>query len=137
MARQPGARVTASEAEAVLITGLFGTGKSSVAIEIADIPSPRTDTESATRGSCRPRSCGEAALSAALARGPLVGASRVECPRTLVEGSEGVLEIEGRDLAAEDNAGHAREAVVQPCPESGVDDLMTEVAWPVEVPHRV
>jgi adenylylsulfate kinase-like enzyme len=29
--------VTASEAEAVLITGPFGTGKSSVAIEIADI----------------------------------------------------------------------------------------------------
>jgi hypothetical protein len=29
--------VTGSDAEAVLITGLFGTGKSSVAIEIADI----------------------------------------------------------------------------------------------------
>jgi adenylylsulfate kinase-like enzyme len=29
--------VTGSDAEAVLITGLFGTGKSSVAVEIADI----------------------------------------------------------------------------------------------------
>jgi len=29
--------VTGSDAEAVLITGLFGTGKSSLAVEIADI----------------------------------------------------------------------------------------------------
>jgi DNA-binding CsgD family transcriptional regulator len=55
----------------------------------------------------------------------------------LFDGSEGVLEVEVRDFAAEDNAGHAREVVVQPGPESGIDDLVTEVVEHVEVPHRV
>jgi hypothetical protein len=45
----------------------------------------------------------------------------------LVDGSEGVPEVVFRDLAAEDNAGDAREAVVQPGPESRVDDLVIEL----------
>src|SRR6266542_5323555 len=52
-------------------------------------------------------------------------------------GSEGVPEVVFRDLPAEDNAGDAREVVVQARPESGVDDLVAEVVWRVEVPYRV
>lgn len=48
-----------------------------------------------------------------------------------------VPEVEFRDLAAEDNAGDAREAVVQPCPESGADDLVAEIVWHVEATRRV
>src|SRR6266511_5005740 len=57
--------------------------------------------------------------------------------RVLVEGSEGVRQVEGRELAAEDNAGDAGEVVVQPRPESGVDDLVAEVVGHVEVPHGI
>jgi hypothetical protein len=42
----------------------------------------------------------------------------------LVEGSEGVPEVEVRDLAAEDNAGDAREVVVQPGP-----DRASMISW--------
>jgi hypothetical protein len=45
----------------------------------------------------------------------------------LVDGSEGVPEVVFGDLAAEDDAGDAREVVVQPCPQSGADDLVAEV----------
>src|SRR6266516_7924265 len=57
--------------------------------------------------------------------------------RVLVDGSEGVPEVEVRDVAAEDDAGDAREAVVQACPESGVDDLVAELVWHVGVSQRV
>src|SRR6266545_8033476 len=50
---------------------------------------------------------------------------------------EGVPEVEVRDLAAEDDAGHAGEVVVQARPEAGVDDLVAEVVRRVEVPYRV
>ena len=55
----------------------------------------------------------------------------------LVDRLEGMPEVEVRDLAAQDDPGDGREAVVQPCPESSVDDLAAEVARPVEVPYRV
>jgi hypothetical protein len=57
--------------------------------------------------------------------------------RALVDGLEGVPEVVLRDLASEDDAGDAGEVVVQPRPQSGVDDLVTEVVGHVEVPHRV
>ena len=55
----------------------------------------------------------------------------------LVDRLEGMAEVELRDLAAQDDPGDGREAVVQPCPESSVDDLAAEVARRVEVPYRV
>jgi hypothetical protein len=45
-----------------------------------------------------------------------------------VHGPEGVPEVVFRDLAAKDDAGNAREAVVQPRPQSGIDDLVPEVS---------
>ena len=55
----------------------------------------------------------------------------------LLDRSEGVPEVELRDLVAEDDAGDAGEAVVQARPEAGVNDLVAEVVRPVEVPYRV
>ena len=55
----------------------------------------------------------------------------------LLDRLEGVPEVEVRDLAAQDDPGDGREPVVQPCPESSVDDLAAEVVRPVEVPYRV
>src|SRR5262249_3544554 len=55
----------------------------------------------------------------------------------LADGLEGVVEVVFGDLAAEGDAGDAGEAVVQPGPEPGVDDLAAEVAGRGEVPHRV
>src|SRR2546430_8298140 len=46
-------------------------------------------------------------------------------------------EVEVRDLAADDDAGDTGEVVVQPCPESGVNDILAEVVRHVEVPHGV
>jgi len=48
-----------------------------------------------------------------------------------------MAEVEVRDLPAKDNTGDTREVVVQPCPESSVNNLLPEVARPVEVPYRV
>src|SRR6266516_3125770 len=55
----------------------------------------------------------------------------------LVDGSEGVPEVVVRDVAAEDNAGDTREAVVQTRPDSGVDDLAPELAGRFKVDHRI
>ncbi len=38
-----------------------------------------------------------------------------------------MAEVEVRDLPADDNTGDTGEVVVQPCPESGVDDILAEV----------
>src|SRR5438094_8610949 len=48
-----------------------------------------------------------------------------------------MAEVEVRDLPADDNTGDTGEVVVQPCPESSVDNLLTEVARRVEVLYRV
>jgi hypothetical protein len=50
---------------------------------------------------------------------------------------EGVPEVEMGDVAAEDDAGDAGEAVVQPSPDSGVDDLVAEVVRHLVLSDRV
>ena len=55
----------------------------------------------------------------------------------LLDRLEGMAEVEVRDLAAQGDPGDGREPVVQPCPESSVDDLAAEVARRVEVPYGV
>ncbi len=45
-----------------------------------------------------------------------------------------MAEVEVRDLPADNNTGDAGEVVVQPCPESSVDNLLAEVARCVEGP---
>ncbi len=50
---------------------------------------------------------------------------------------EGLPEIEFRHVTAEDGTGDTREVVVQPRPDTGVDDFLPEVVRHVEVPHRV
>ena len=55
----------------------------------------------------------------------------------LVDRLEGVPEVELRDLAAQDGTGDTGEVVVQPRPDTGVDDFLPEVIRHVEVPHRV
>ena len=54
-----------------------------------------------------------------------------------VDRLEGMAEVELRDLTTEDDAGHTGGMVMQPCPESGVDDLVTKIVRHVVVPHRV
>ena len=48
-----------------------------------------------------------------------------------------MAEVEVCDLPADDNTGDTGEVVVQPCPESSVDNLLTEVARRVVVPYCV
>ena len=50
---------------------------------------------------------------------------------------EGLPEIEFRHVTAEDGTGNTREVVVQPRPDTGVDDFLPQVVRHVEVPHRV
>ena len=50
---------------------------------------------------------------------------------------EGVHEVKVRDVAAEDDAGDAREVVVQSGQDSRLDDLVAKVIRHVEVPHRI
>ena len=46
-------------------------------------------------------------------------------------------EVESRHVTAEDLTGDAGEVIVQPCPDTGVDDFLPEVVRHVEVPYRV
>ena len=63
----------------------------------------------------------------------LIGAADV----VLLDRLEGVLEVEVRDLAAEGHTGNTGEVVVQPCPDTGVDDFLPQIVRHVEVPYRV
>ena len=46
-------------------------------------------------------------------------------------------EVESRHITAEDLTGNTGEVVVQPRPDTGVDDFLPEVIRHVEVPYRV
>ena len=55
----------------------------------------------------------------------------------LLDRLEGVPEVELPDLAAQDGTGDTGEVVVQPRPDTGVDDFLPQIIRHVEVPHRV
>ena len=55
----------------------------------------------------------------------------------LVDRLEGVLEVELRDLAAQDGTGDTGEVIVQSRPDTGVNDFLPQIVRHVEVPYRV
>ena len=55
----------------------------------------------------------------------------------LLDGLEGVAQVEVRHVTAEDHTGNTGEVVVQTRPDTGVDDFLAEVVRHVEVSHRV
>ena len=46
-------------------------------------------------------------------------------------------EVESRHVTAEDGPGDTGEVIVQPRPDTGVDDFLSQVVRHVEVPYRV
>src|SRR4029453_7189999 len=68
---------------------------------------------------------------------PWAGALPEPRSRMPADGLQRVREVVLGDVAAEDDAGDAREVVVQPRPKSSIDDLVSEVVGLVEVPHCV
>src|SRR5262249_14163583 len=55
----------------------------------------------------------------------------------LRDGLESVAQVEVRHVTAEDRTGYTGEVVVQPRPDTGVDDFLAEVIRHVEMLHRV
>src|SRR5262245_16504525 len=55
----------------------------------------------------------------------------------LVDGAESMSEVVFRNVAAEDDTGDPGEVIVQPGPNAGVDNLLSEVVRHVEVPNSV